>query len=174
MPLILPSDRLKRIAQAPRASIQLWKEGVSIESAANMSISSLLCRVAADRWHLAYAFRAQANKLCAANPPTYRSSISRYYYSMYHALRACVFLDNEGDDYEEHSKLPLHIPATLDHTTDWQSKMKDARLLRNRADYDAYPKTDKSWARSAGQIKSDAVHLLRVSRTFLVTKGCAL
>jgi len=64
---------------------------------------------------------------------------------MYHALRACAFLFHEGDDYQEHSKLPLQIPKDFDVGIDWQNKLKKARLARNKADYEAYPKSDRAW-----------------------------
>ena len=89
-------------------------------------------------------------------------------------MRACAFICHEGDDYEEHSKLPLNIPPDFDTAVDWQNKLKDARLARNNADYEAYPKSDRAWQKTAEVIKSDADLLLTTSRNYLKTKGCTL
>lgn len=174
MPKLFPKARLHRISLVTCADAKLWKEGVSLEKDSNFTIQVLLCRAAAARWNLAYSFRTQANKLISAASPQHRSAISRYYYSMYHAMRACVYLEHGGDDFEKHSDLPLHVPTTLDPTTNWSSKLKDARLLRNRADYDAYPVSNKAWSKSAASIKIDAGLLLKVSRQYLISKGCQL
>jgi len=144
-----------------------------LESDSGKAISFLLCGVAADRWKLAYALRAQANRLFTAQH--LRSAISRYYYAMYHSMRACVFVHHEGDDHQKHSELPKHIPPAFDPLgTDWQTKLKDARLLRNRVDYEAYPKSEKAWKTDAEGIRLDAKLLLSVSRTYLISKGCTL
>jgi uncharacterized protein (UPF0332 family) len=173
MAFSFPTPRLKRISEASCDSVKMWKEGVSLEYNSGKSISFLICRVAADRWILAYALRAQANRLFVAHH--FRSAISRYYYCMYHAMRACVFINCEGDDHEKHSELPLHIPPAFDPSgTNWQTKLKDARLLRNRVDYEAYPKSEKAWESDAQAIKLDAQLLLRISKQYLTSKGCSL
>ncbi len=173
MAAILPQARLKRIAEASCECVKIWKEGVSLEKDSGKRIQILLCATAADRWKLGYVFRAQANTFFATQQ--FRSAISRYYYSMYHTMRACVFIHHEGDDHEKHSELPLHIPPTLDPAgTDWQTKLKDARLLRNRVDYEAYPKSENAWRRNAITIRADANQLVIVSRSYLKLKGCLL
>src|SRR5260221_8119402 len=174
MPIVLPRDRLKRIAQAECRVIASWKEGVSLERDSGRQIQQLLCMVAADRWWLAQAHRGHANKLLGARPALYRSAVSRYYYSMYHAMRACVFIFHQGDDHQEHSALPLKIPIDFDPATDWQNKLKNARLARNRADYEAYPKADKSWRKAAFSMKGDADLLIATARQYLKIKGCVL
>jgi hypothetical protein len=127
---ILPHERLKRVSQARIKDTNLWKEGVSLETDAACSIQILLCVVATDRWRLARNFRLQAKKMMSPANSNFRSAISRFYYSMYHAMRASVFIDKEGDDHEEHSKLPLQVPMDFDPMgVDWQIKLKDARLL---------------------------------------------
>jgi uncharacterized protein (UPF0332 family) len=98
---------------------------------------------------LAAQQRATANKLMNSNPPSFRDAISRYYYAMYHALRACLFAYHRGDDFEKHSVLPLNIPPDFDPAVDWEQKMKNARLTRNRADYDLYPKSNTAWRADA-------------------------
>jgi hypothetical protein len=93
---------------------------------------------------------------------------------MYHAMRACVFISNEGDEHQEHSKLPLHVPVDFDIGVDWQNKLKDARLSRNRADYEAYPKTDLAWRKTAEALRRDADLLIVASNKYLKAKGCQL
>ena len=173
MPPILPRARLKRIAEATCDHVRTWKEGVALERDAGKPIGDLLCKVAVDRWALAFRLRAQANQLL--NSHHYRSAISRYYYSMYHSMRACVFIHHEGDDHEKHSELPLYIPPSFDPAgTNWQTKLKDARLLRNRVDYESYPKSEHAWQPDAQTIRQDANLLLKVSRHYLALKGCTL
>jgi len=173
MPPSLQRSRLKMVAEATSVRVKTWKEGVALERDSRKPIANLLCRVAADRWALAYRLRAQANQLFGAHH--YRSAISRYYYSMYHSMRASVFIHHEGDDHEKHSDLPLHIPPGFDPTaTDWQTKLKDARLLRNRVDYESYPKSENAWKKDAHTIRQDANLLLTVSRQYLMSKGCSI
>lgn len=100
--------------------------------------------------------------------------MSRYYYCLYHATRACAFIYHKGDDFEEHSVLPLNLPKDFDPGTNWQNKLKNARLLRNRADYEAYPKSDRAWRRHAGIIKIDGDELLSKAKIYLTGKGCTL
>ena len=110
----------------------------------------------------------------ATRPPQFRSAISRFYYAMYHAARACVFLENQGDDFQEHTVLPSHLPAQLDSAIDWSLKLNEARLLRNRADYESYPKSIYAWRQHAEEIRVDTSALLRASKLFLQKLGCTL
>src|ERR1700730_12474750 len=175
MPNILPSKRLLRVSQAPGELIQSWNERISLAKDSGRTVTELLEKVAADRWTFASTQRAHAEILMKQKPPLYRSAISRYYYAMYHAMRACVLLWNPGDDHEEHNKLPLHIPPDFDQKkVNWQVKLKDARLARNRADYEPYPKANTAWRGVAITLQSDTEDLLRVSRLYLRTKGCSL
>ena len=116
MPKALPDKRLIRLAEATNAQINHWKEGVSLQKDSGRTIPELISKAAADRWHFAYEHRHDANKLLNSKPPLYRSAVSRYYYSMYHAMRACVFVSHQGDDHEQHSELPkykLSFPSDL-------------------------------------------------------------
>jgi hypothetical protein len=98
---------------------------------------------------------------------------------MYHAIRACAFIYRGGDDFEDHMKLPQHIPpdfgppiVTL--ATDWGSKLKDARLARNGADYDAYPKSTSFWRQQATVTGLHAIQFLDATRAYLRSKGCKI
>lgn len=94
------------------------------------------------------------------NDEQYRTAIGRYYYAMYHAARGVTFGIHGGDDFEKHSTLPRHLSATLDPQGSLALALTDARLLRNEADYDAYPNHDPAW-------RSDAVSLSAVATSFV-------
>jgi hypothetical protein len=91
---------------------------------------------------------------------------------MYHAVRASVFTYYIGDDYQEHRELPLHIPPDFDPGGQWEQIMKNARLTRNRADYDPYPISNEAWRRDALALRTEALRLLKISRAYLKGKGC--
>ena len=174
MAQVLSENRRNRLAKATQNQIEDWKEGVSLQNDSGLTISQLISNAAADRWHFAYENRHNANKLLKSKPPLYRSAISRYYYSMYHAMRACVFVNYQGDDYEQHSKLPQHIPDDFPSSPYWQNILKDARNVRNRADYEPYPKSNTAWKPDALQLKKETDILLSTTRTYLRSKGCIL
>lgn len=174
MARILPDEQLLRISQATKSNIDNWNEGVSLERRSARTVSELKIVVVVDRWRLSLEQRRHANRLLASPRPLYRSAVSRYYYAMYHALRSCIYVSHGGDDHEGHSKLPQHIPGDFAPGEDWQTKLKDARLKRNRADYDPYPKSDKAFRNDAMSLKSDCDRLLILARTYLRGKGCVL
>ena len=165
-------SHLKRVAQARGAEVENWKEGIFLEKTLSCPVQDMLRQAAAARWRLARKHRSEANKLLAFHPPQYRSAISRLYYSMYHAMRACAFLFYEGDDHEDHSKLPLHIPQDFPNKS-WQQTLKDARLARNIADYEPYP-MGNGWRRQALALHSQADQLIIEAKTYLTNKGCKL
>ena len=174
MPKVLPHDRLNRLSTATDKQIKDWKEGVSLQKDSGQTISQLINNAASDRWWFAYEHRHDANKLLKSKPPLYRSAISRYYYSMYHAMRACAFVFHGGDDHQEHGKLPLHIPGDFPSGANWQNMLRNARVLRNRADYEPYPKSNIAWKQDALDLKQDADLFLSKTRTYLQNKGCIL
>jgi uncharacterized protein (UPF0332 family) len=174
MPKILTDSRLVRITTSKCVLIKGWAEGVSLQVDAGCTITELLTIVAADRWKLAYEHRKQANRLFKTAVPYYRGAISRYYYSMYNAMRACAFIYFEGNDHEKHSDLPGHIPPDCPSNTTWQTKLKDAREVRNRADYDPYPKAETNFLLNCHSIKTDADQLIIDSRNYLRGKGCPI
>ncbi|HEY6334007.1 MAG TPA: hypothetical protein VI756_32120 [Blastocatellia bacterium] len=89
-------------------------------------------------------------------------------------MRACVYVYHQGDDYEKHSDLPRYVPPDFDRAVNWQNKMKNAREIRNSADYDPYPKTNSAWKKPAEFLRADAGLLIRVSREYLLSKGCKI
>lgn len=174
MPKVLPNDRLNRLAKATNEEINYWKEGVSIQDDSGQAIPDLISKAAADRWHFAYEQRHNANKLLKSKPALYRGAISRYYYSMYHAMRACAFVSHQGDDNQQHNKLPQCIPSDFPAGNNWQNMVKDARDVRNRADYEPYPKSNAVWMSDALRLKKYADLFLSTTRRYLQNKGCML
>ena len=174
MPIVLPNNRLNRLAKGTQNQIEDWKEGASLQYDSGQTISQLISNAAADRWRFAYEYRHNANKLLKSRPPLYRSAISRYYYSMYHAMRACVFMSHQGDNYKQHSKLLQNIPDDFPSGHNWQNMLKNARDVRNCADYEPYPKSNMAWEPDALKLKKYATLFLSTTRTYLQNKGCIL
>jgi uncharacterized protein (UPF0332 family) len=174
MPLILAKDRLIHVSKSKTILIKNWEEGISLHYDSGLTISELICLVAVDRWRLAFEHRRQANKVLELATPLYRCAVSRYYYAMYHSMRACEYVYHRGDDYEKHMELPKNIPPDFDPGVNWQNKLKDAREIRNSADYDPYPKSDSAWRKNALALRVDADQLLSLTRNYLQNKGCTI
>lgn len=168
----LTHQRLLRLGQAKNAVLNDWREGASICNDSGLTINQLVLHVAADRWKLAYEHRRDGNRLMAMPVPPFRSAISRYYYAMYHSMRAAAFVYYDGDDHESHSNLPTHVPDDFPNVATWKNTLKNARLTRNAADYDPYPRRVAHWRKRALAIQSDADALLLETKQYLVAKGC--
>lgn len=134
----------------------------------------LLKLVVADRWELARVNLSDARRSSIQTPPRYRLVISSAYYAMYHGFRAAAFLYHEGDDHQDHDKLPNGIPSDLPNQLSWQNSLKQARLARNRADYDPYPKSNLAWRGDATVALTSATDALKEIRTYLNGKGCTI
>jgi uncharacterized protein (UPF0332 family) len=169
-----PQKNLLRVSKAKTSDIERWKEAKYIETTTGHTVEELVDRAAADRFELAVSFLRSADVLLTTSPPLYRSSISRYYYSMYHAMRAAAFVFHGGDDFEEHRTLPGKAPDDLPSQALWSNTLKDAREQRNRADYDPYPKTESAWRRDAEALAAEARRFVGVVRSYLKSKGCRL
>lgn len=89
-------------------------------------------------------------------------------------MRAVVFLVTQGDDHEEHSKLPSNIPDDFPNKATWANELKTARLTRNAADYDPYPTDSASWEAKSKDILKNAQSILSVAEAYLVGKGVTL
>ncbi|MCL5043684.1 MAG: hypothetical protein M1336_00085 [Deltaproteobacteria bacterium] len=181
----LAHDRLNRVGKAKRDEVNQWREGVSLERRAQRTIADLMVVVTTARFQLAQQCRADGNGLLNTNPPRFRAAVSRYYYAMYHAMRACVYLSHGGDDHEAHVVLPQKVPGDFPATgwqatagappsVDWQNKLKDARAARNAADYDPLPASNSAWRKHALALRTDAGLFLRAARSYLRAKGCKL
>ncbi|MFK0214786.1 HEPN domain-containing protein [Streptomyces sp. NPDC090298] len=101
----------------------------------------------------------------------FRSAISRHYYAMYHAGRAIVYATNRGDDFERHHILPRNLPSGLPEKSKLEGELTNARLLRNQADYDAYPLNESDWAADSRSLSVTAANFLQACQDFASTNG---
>ena len=163
-----------RVSEATKELLGRWKEGVSLANDFASPIDDLVLRVAVARWRLAAEHLRDANLLFRSARPVYRSVISRYYYAMYHGFRAVRYISHGGDDFQSHSDLPPNLPDDLPQVSLWKTKLKDARLIRNRADYEAYPRSANIWRAAAIQLRAVATAAVAEAKAYLVKKGCKL
>lgn len=170
---MLREKALLRVSKADKKTLGFYAEGVYISTQTGRPFHDLQQQVCADRLRLAKEFLATADKMVNARPPHFRSAVSRYYYSMYHAARALVYFAYGGDDYEAHSTLPTKLPDDFTNTALWQNALKDARGHRNEADYDPYPSEPRSWRPTAIDLGAKAPDLLSLVVQYLKQKGCA-
>jgi uncharacterized protein (UPF0332 family) len=159
------------VAKSNKGRLETFKRGVHLESRLQRTIDDLKVDVCVARWSLAVHFLQYAKKAYQVHPKQSRLVIGRAYYSMYHAARTVVFLRTGGDDHEAHSVLPQHLPQDFPNLQDWQNKLRTARLDRNRADYDPYPKTEKAYAAEAAAIYADAGQFIAEARTYLIARN---
>jgi uncharacterized protein (UPF0332 family) len=172
--MALNHERLVRLGKANASTINTWKEGVSLQTKGGKPIAQLCLEVAAGRWKLAYNLRSSGNICLNRGQPLIRDAISRYYYALYHALRASAFVFHGGDDHEAHKELPGNLPTDFPNRLFWSNQLKSARDYRTRADYDPYPRGITHWRPIALSVKSDADQLLPIARQYLLTKGCVI
>jgi uncharacterized protein (UPF0332 family) len=168
----LSHQRLLRVGKARNVQLSSWREGVSLCHDSGMEIDELKLLVARDRWRLAALHRRDGESLLGLAQPQLRAAISRLYYAMYHAIRAAAYVYHDGDDHEAHAELPGHVPNDFPSAATWSNKLKDARLARNAADYDPYPRDIRAWRKQAVAIRRDAAELMRLSRAYLSHRGC--
>ena len=164
--------RLLRVGKAAHSLLQRWREGVSHCTASGLEIDELKRIAARDRWRLARAHHRDGRALLESRRRLFRSAISRLYYAMYHAMRAAAYMFHDGDDHESHADLLLHVPDDLPDAKRWANTLKQARLLRNAADYDPYPRDGRVWRKRADSLLLDSEALLRAARDYLKARGC--
>ena len=168
-----PDETLLDISKARKADLTAWGRGIYLTTSTGRTLPELSQRASADRIALASRFLKSGRTLVAVPGGEYRSAISRFYYSMYHAARSVAFHHHGGDDHQEHSEVPQHLPGDFPNREIWVNALKGARLARNRADYDPYPKNDNRWETEATAIGTTAEDFLRLCRAHLRAKGCA-
>jgi len=93
---------------------------------------------------------------------------------MYHAMRSAAYLFHGGDEHQEHKILPGKTPDDFPNASYWENRLKDVRDLRNRADYDPYPKSPAASVKLAASLRADCDQLLSDVKTYLVAKGCTI
>jgi uncharacterized protein (UPF0332 family) len=151
-----------------------FRLGVHIFTTSGLSIDDLAQAACKDRLKFAEQTLACARWALNAPKPQFRVVLARSYYAMYHAARAVIFFHHGGDDHEAHAELPKHIPDDFPNRAHWENELKNARLERNKADYDPYPRTDRAFAATAKVTFQTAHQFLPVAKRYLVRKGCKL
>lgn len=155
----------------PSRDVKLLKEGVSLETDLSRTIQDAMDQAIADRLALADAFLAMADQLRRSRADLSRAAVARYYYAMYHAFRAIVYQVTGGDDSQEHAVLPKAIPKDFPNQTTAANDLKDARLVRNEADYDPYPTSSNYFKTYAKTVAPVAAHYLAEARAYVSSKG---
>jgi uncharacterized protein (UPF0332 family) len=168
----LTEAQLLNVAKADAHTADLWNAGVVLFQAAGESIFLSQCRVVAARLTYADSIRAHGTAIMALPQPIYRLAVNRFYYAMYHFMRAVVYFDARGDDHQEHSVLPTQIPQHFPNRDQWRTTLKEARLGRNSADYDPYPPADANWQQLATTLQVSAHDLAVQCLQYLRQRGC--
>jgi uncharacterized protein (UPF0332 family) len=164
---------LLRVSKADKKTLGLMVEGVYLSTSTARTLPDLQEQTCADRLRFARELLGVADKLARSRPAQYRSAISRYYYAMYHAMRAVVYYAHGGDDHNEHKVLPSHVPQDFVDSALWQNNLKDARAHRNDADYDPYPLDPNIWRDVALDLRVKSHQLIVLTEDYLRRKGCA-
>jgi len=170
MAIKITDNELLLLSKAKQEKFKNYIEGLSLATRSGKTIDELRAIVAQDRLHLAQQQLSAAKKAIVSTPSISRTAVSRAYYSMYHAARAVAYLDFGGDDNEEHSKLPTYLPNDFPDSSNWKIKLKNARLDRNRADYDPYPKKDSEFKECAEILYSDARNFLHSAKSYIQSR----
>lgn len=165
---------LQGLLRFRKAQVHLLKNGVRLQAIGGAAIDDLLLRASADRLALAHYFLEAAAKLRRMRPGSFRNSTSRSYYSIYHAARTVPFVFHAGDDHQDHKDLHNGIPDEFPDFERWRNDLKEARLRRNEADYDPYPRPDAEFADVSKVQLRVATDFLHVAEQYLRGKGCQL
>ncbi|WP_084356823.1 HEPN domain-containing protein [Mycolicibacterium wolinskyi] len=160
-----PEALLQSVAQGTIAQIAALPTSIG----RSFNTIDLVRQIVSDRLELAGHHLRTADSL--AQLAAYRSSISRYYYAMYHAARAICFGHHRGDNYQKHSVLPNNLPASLPNAARWANELNDARLVRNMADYDLYPRNASDWMNDSVSLSVVASEFLAECEDFAVNVG---
>lgn len=172
MALSAAEDRLQRITKAPKNTLALLKEGVSIESALARTLEDAMDRTVADRLDLADEFLDMAERLYRSKTDMSRPAIARYYYAMYHAMRAVSYQNVGGDDHEQHKDLPAKgVPDDYPNKALTSNELKDARTLRNEADYEQYPIARSYFKSAVTDLRPKAKAFVSAARQYVTSKG---
>jgi hypothetical protein len=170
MPKASETD-LRLLSELEARRIGDLKMGIALGTRTGYQMADLIAKVALDRLSLAAALHREARAALNRNPRSCRNVISRSYYAMYQTFRGIVFYVTQGDDHEKHSILPQHLPRDFPAVGYWENALKSARLERNRADYEPYPRDDSVFAQRALAIYKDSHQLRIAARAYLRGKG---
>lgn len=164
------AEDLLFVSKSKKERLEYLAAGASLVSRTGCQIEDLRKKAVQDRIKFAAILHAQANALMTSSVGQNRTIISRAYYSMYHSARAITYMAFGGDDHEEHTVLPGKLPEEFPDVTRWRNALRSARLERNKADYDPYPRNDKDFASAARSMVKEAEELLVVVRRFVRRK----
>lgn len=170
----LPDANLLEITKSDAKTINSFRFGVHLYKTSGREIQELTEDACKDRFEFAQRVLESARMASKWSKPQHRVVLARAYYAMYHAARAVVFYSQRGDDFQEHSSLPKYIPKDFPDRDRWENQIKLARLERNKADYDPYPKADRAFAGTAKAVLGSAAEFLSITRRYLSRKGCRL
>ena len=137
------------------------------------TVDDAAAQTVSDRLDLADQFLEMADRLLRSRGTDMsRPAIARYYYAMYHAMRAVAFESSGGDDHQQHTELSVKgIPTDFPQKELIRNALKDARTLRNEADYEQYPQ-DRTYFRSeAKKLSPVAANCLSSARQYVRSKG---
>jgi hypothetical protein len=156
----------------------------TITAVANKTeIVALVSDLAAARFSLAKELLVFIRKLNPTDLVEARQMVSRGYYAMYHASRACLLADSHDDTVgfsgKSHDQLPNKMGKIDDDPTvapAFGDTLKLWRGLRNAADYDIYILTsgitvDRDVLRHAGLAAPTVDAYLRKCATVLQNRG---
>lgn len=170
MPKRVQAKDLLYVSKALKDRLDDLAAGASLAARTGLDVKTIRVRAATDRTKLAAAFLKEAKDI-AAKGGMNRTVVGRSYYAMYHAARAVTFLSFGGDDHQEHSALPSKLPKDFPGSMQWQHCLKNARLERNKADYDPYPRSDTEFATAALQLISEAKQLVAAAKIYIRSKS---
>lgn len=167
MPRSLPprQQALLRVSKGTRDDHAQWNLGAYLREQLAVDLDGARHQAVLDRLNLARRFLAGAR--AAFESDRYRDATSRAYYAAYHAFRAATFKATGGDDHEKHADLPNHLPEDLPDPAASKNGLTTARLARNNADYDPYPKTESAWRADAETTIAFAASAIRTARKYV-------
>lgn len=165
-------ERLHRITKLPNKLVLFMREGVSLEADLSRPLSDAMDQTVADRLNLSDEFLSMAQVLMRSRTDLSRAAIARFYYAMYHAMRAASYQHFEGDDYESHSDLSSKgVPPDYPLRNIASNDLKDARTLRNEADYEQYPFNQGYFKAQAKALQPIATAFVQKARVYVTSKG---
>jgi uncharacterized protein (UPF0332 family) len=163
---------LSKVSKSNKSQLDQLVFGAHIVTVTGYTIRELQLKACVDRFLLAQSLLKVATRLHASRD--YRSATSRAYYAMYHCFRCVVYFVHGGDDHEEHQALPKHIPPDFPNSALWQNELKNARARRNEADYNPYPRTDRTLRADSETLIAKVTELVPMARRYLRAKGCTI
>lgn len=159
------------VSKGSKERLDTLVAGTRLVASTGYPIETLRSKAVSDRLELARSILKSAENSLTRPAPSFRTAVSRAYYAMYHTIRALSYFTHGGDDHQEHSKLPASIPTDFPSHSRWENELKRARLERNRADYDPYPRNDRRFEDAAEYLTQNARILLPIARRYLRYKG---